>query len=183
MLSGAALATLAWGGHGTATEGPMGNVHLAADIAHILAAAAWFGALVAFFWLLFRPGLDLGDAAALRAALARFSKTGSCLVAAIILTGLVNFWVLVGIDNLGALFTTLYGQLLLAKLALFAAMIGLAATNRFRLTPALGRALIEERPERAIAALRISLTLETGFMLAILALVAWLGTLEPIGGV
>src|SRR5436190_6740827 len=44
-LGATAAATFAWSGHGAATEGPAGWVHLVADIAHALAATAWIGVL------------------------------------------------------------------------------------------------------------------------------------------
>jgi len=178
-LSGLAVATLAWSGHGAATEGAIGTLHLVADILHLLAGAAWFGALLAFLWLLVRPGVD---PSALHRALARFSALGFGLVGAILLTGLINSWVLVGIANVGALPFMLYGRLLLAKLALFAAMIGLAALNRRRLTPALAMAEVYGNPARAIASLRTSIALEATAAMAILALVAWLGMVEPMTG-
>ena len=73
----------------------------------------------------------------------------------------------------------LYGQLLLAKLALFAAMLALAAANRFRLTPAFGKAIAQGDGSCAVAALRRSLAAEAGAALLILGLVAWIGTLAP----
>src|SRR3546814_163364 len=48
FLAAIAVASLAWSGHGAATEGPVGMVHLASDIIHLLAAAAWIGAFGAF---------------------------------------------------------------------------------------------------------------------------------------
>ena len=42
-----ATATFAWMGHGAATEGPRGLVHLGADILHSWAGAIWIGALIA----------------------------------------------------------------------------------------------------------------------------------------
>ena len=101
-------------------------------------------------------------------------KTG-----ALIATGLVNAWLLVGPSAVGGLVTTLYGRLLLAKLALFAAMLGLAALNRYRLTPAFNRAIAADDPAGALRALRLSLAVETGCAGTILAIVAWIGTLEP----
>ncbi|MFT6568809.1 MAG: putative copper resistance protein D, partial [Sphingomonas echinoides] len=73
-----------------------------------------------------------------------------------------------------------YGQLLLAKLALFALMLGLAALNRFRLTPRFEASIAASDHRGALGALRRSLGAETGCIIAILALVAWLGTLEPL---
>ncbi|WP_315760457.1 CopD family protein [Sphingomonas sp. Y38-1Y] len=75
---------------------------------------------------------------------------------------------------------TLYGQLLLAKLGAFAAMVGLASLNRFRLTPALGSVASSGAARREIGALRLSLAFEAALGIAVLALVAWLGTLEPV---
>jgi len=62
---------------------------------------------------------------------------GYVAVATLIGTGLVNSWYLV--RNVTALLTTQYGQLLLAKLALFAGMLSLAAINRFWLVPSMSR--------------------------------------------
>jgi copper resistance protein D len=175
-LGAVAAASLAWMGHGTATEGTFGGLHLASDILHALAAAAWVGALAIFSGLLLtvrRPGQRVQ----LHAALNGFSGIGTGLVAVLVLTGLVNAWVLIGPDGARELFTTLYGRLLLVKLALFAAMLALAARNRFRLTPGLGRA----QDDVAIAALRRSVGFETAAAFAVLAIVAWLGTLAPSG--
>ena len=72
-----------------------------------------------------------------------------------------------------------YGQLLLAKLVLFGAMLVLASLNRFRLTPALEQAMPGGDQRGALSALRLSLGIEVVCAIVILALVAWLGTLEP----
>jgi putative copper resistance protein D len=176
-LAGIALASLAWGGHGAATEGALGNLHLGADLVHLLAAGLWLGALAVLVAALLGRS---PDAARLHRALSGFSRLGTLLVAAILASGLVNAWVLVGPDGLAALPATLYGRLLLAKLALFALMVALAARNRFRLTPRLTSAGADS--PRALRALRRSVGLETLAGGAIVALVAWLGTLEPIAG-
>lgn len=173
-----ALATLAWTGHGAMDEGVAGWVHLLADIVHMLAGGAWIGALLGLMLMVARAR----DAAHLRAthdALHGFATTGSVLVACVVATGLVNGALLVGVDGLPRLLTTLYGQLLLAKVALFGVMLALAALNRFRLTPAFDHAIARGDAAGALGALRRSLSLETGCAVAILALVAWLGTLEP----
>jgi hypothetical protein len=54
-----------------------------------------------------------------------------------------------------------------------------ASASRFRLTPALGKAIAEGRTYPAFLGLRLSLILELSLAAAILGLVAWLGTLEP----
>lgn len=176
-----ALASLAWSGHGAMDEGATGWVHVTADIIHLLAAGIWVGALLALLLLVFRRS-DLVDRDHLilsHRALDGFSLVGTITVVAIIISGLVNSWLLVGPANILKLPESLYGQLLIAKLLLFCAMAALAATNRFRLVPAFEASLASEDHAAALAALRRSLAIETGCALAVLALVAWLGTLEP----
>lgn len=180
-LSGVSLATLAWGGHAMSFEGTKGTLHLIADIAHLLVSGAWMGAIAALLALAYAPlriATPLHVALTARALVA-FSTVGTALVGTIVLTGLINSWALVGMENVLLLPTTLYGQLLLAKLALFAAMLGLAAANRFLLTPRLEQAIHGERTDLARAQLRRSLMVELGCALGILALVAVLGTLAP----
>jgi copper resistance protein D len=177
-----ALASLAWAGHGAMDEGAVGWFHLAADIAHLVTAGAWIGALLSLLLLVARPaaGTDAGHLRATHRALDGFARIGTIVVAVIVASGLANAWLLVGPSGLGALPGTLYGQLLLAKLALFAAMLGCAAMNRYRLAPMLSARIAQSDHRSAIVALRVSLALETGCAGIVLALVAWLGTLQPI---
>lgn len=179
-LGAVAVASFAWMGHGAATEGPIAPLHLAADIVHSWAAALWLGALAVFaLLLLVRPG-TAESVAALHRALHGFSGIGALLVATLVLTGLVNSVVLVGLDRIESLWTTPYGRLLSLKVLLFMAMVGLAAANRNRLTPALGRVLGASATQgAALAALRRSVVVEAGLGLAVLILIAWFGTLPP----
>lgn len=176
-----ALATLAWTGHGAMDEGATGWVHLGADILHLLAGGAWAGALLGFVLLVARPvgRVDAAHLTLTHRALHGFGLVGTILVGTIVVTGIVNVWLLVGLAKLPDLPTTRYGQLLIAKLALFGAMLALASLNRFRLTPAFERSIAAADHHGALRALRRSLAVETSCAGAILALVAWLGTLEP----
>ncbi len=176
-----ALASLAWTGHGAASEGRVGLVHLWADIFHLLAAGAWIGGIAAFAWLLLRPvaAMTADHLHITHRALDRFSVIGSGLVGVIVASGLINSYMLVGPMHVVDLPSTLYGQLFIAKLSLFAAMLALAAANRFRLTPAFAAALGQGDTARAVAALRRSIAWEAGAALTILGLVAWMGTLTP----
>lgn len=181
LASAIALATLAWTGHGAMDDGASGWVHLAADILHLIASGAWVGALLGLILLVSRPAtrLDASHLGVAHRALHGFGSIGTLVVVTIVITGLVNGWMLIGFGNVFKLTTTLYGQLLLAKLALFVAMLGLAALNRFRLTPAFERAIDGADYHGALIALRKSLAIETGCVFLILGLVAWLGTLAP----
>lgn len=175
-------ASFAWTGHGAASEGASGYVHLASDIVHTLAAAVWLGALVPLLLLVIRARRSAAGPADRQLAyesLEGFSGVGSIVVALLILSGAVNSWFLVGPDNIITLPNSLYGKLLLAKLALFSLMLALASANRFWLTPALARRLSGES-NSPLQALRTSVLLETVVGLLILAVVSALGMLMPV---
>ncbi|MBJ7410572.1 MAG: copper homeostasis membrane protein CopD [Phenylobacterium sp.] len=179
-LGAIATASLAWMGHGAATEGVGASLHLVSDILHAWAAAVWIGALVAFLLLLRTPTPTPAAMGALHRALHGFSGVGTAVVAVLLATGAINGWFLVGLDHLNGLWTTAYGRLLSLKLVLFVVMLGLAAANRFQLTPALGRGLGAQDSEgAALDHLRRSVILETALGFGVLALVAWFGTLAP----
>lgn len=181
--SALAIATLVWTGHAGATEGWTGTIHRLSDIVHMLAAAVWIGGIAAFSWMLFRPIGRQGSEqlSVAHRALEQFSQVGTLAVGLIVATGLINSLILLGLPSPSRLLASPYGQLLLAKLGLFGAMLALAGANRWRLTPALGAVIGTADPAPAIRDLRRSLILESAAALAILALVAWLGTLEPPG--
>lgn len=177
-LIGAILAaSLAWTGHGVEDGGAPGDLHLTADVAHLLAAGLWLGALPPLFILIVAAQREpeAGPIAAARFGLERFSSIGPGIVALLIVTGLINSWFLIGPSRLAALFTTVYGVALCLKLLLFALMLVLAANNRYRHCPALAR----QPDANALAALRRSVGRETALGAAVLALVASLGTLAP----
>lgn len=169
-----AAATLAWTGHAGATENMPGTLHRAADVAHIWAAAGWVGALAVLLHAVTTLRHDVQRVAAM---LSGFALMGTLIVATLIISGAINLAMIVGLAELPALAGSRYGLLLGGKLALFGLMLGLAAMNRWRLTPLLDRG----ETQRAIAHLRLSLGIETGAAVAIIGLVGWLGTLDPMG--
>jgi putative copper resistance protein D len=173
IASGLAAASLAWGGHAAAEGGAAGIAHIAADVVHILAAGVWVGALAAFLRLLMRGGDGVGETAR---ALAAFSGVGSALVAVLIGTGSVNALFMVEWRPLPVLTTSPWGWLLMAKLALFGAMLCMAAVNRCLLTPRL-QADIEGGGDGNLSHLRRSLVLEASLALGVVALISVLGTL------
>lgn len=181
LLGAVALATLAWSGHAAASEGAGGHIHRLLDILHLLAAGIWIGALVMLGRHLAGSLAEDAEADAAVGALKAFASAGTIVVATLIVTGMANLLFIAGRDW-WQLATTRYGQLLAAKLLLFALMLGLAAANRWRLTPRLAAAQEEGDRIAARRALRLSLALETAAASAILLLVAWLGTLDPFSG-
>lgn len=173
-----AVASFAWSGHGAATEGGAGLVHLAADITHLLAAAVWLGALIGFCLLLART--RSGDIGSTSSALSGFASLGTGAVAVLAVTGALNAGFLVGPEGLGRIMGSTWGVLLIAKLALFALMLGLAAHNRFTLAPALSRAVDRGAdPKRSLQRLKVSVGLEMLAGVALLGLVAAMGVQMP----
>ncbi len=173
-----ALGSFAWSGHGAATEGWTGFVHLAADIAHLLAAAVWLGAVVGFYLLLaMRQSSDIEVASR---ALSGFATLGTAAVGVLAVTGAVNAGFLVGADGLSRIAGSAWGGLLIVKLALFGLMLGLAAHNRFTLAPALSRAVNDGADtQHPLRRLRVSVGLEMLAGIALLGAVAAMGVQMP----
>ena len=176
------LLSLAFVGHTQAHDDGLQILHMVADGAHLLAAGVWLGGLLALGYLLVLARRSpLEHAADARAAFVRFSGIGSITVAALVGSGLINAWFLVGsVDKLA---TTPYGQLLLLKLCLLFGMLALAALNRFFLVPSLVRA--KENSERLASSLRRvrrSVLGEQMLGLAIVVIVSVLGTMQPAIG-
>jgi putative copper resistance protein D len=176
------LASFAWSGHGAADEGLGGWIHLGADLIHLTAAGVWLGALAALAMAVTSPRLKQAPAAAsaLHGGLAGFAGVGSAAVALLIVTGLINSWFMVGVDRIPRLASSPYGLVLLAKLAVFVAMIALAALNRFVLTPRLKAALAGDAADDALKALVRSIGLESAAAVCVLGLVSVLGVLDPL---
>ncbi len=175
LAAGAALiALIALVGHAGATPGAAGNIHLGSDIVHLLAAGAWLGGLPALALVLARAR-HTGDPAWRHFAVGatrRFSWLGVICVAALLVTGIINSWNLLGGPR--DLVTTDYGRLVFMKIGLFVAMVGIAAANRFHFTPQLPAA-------GALRALQRTSLAEAGLGLCVLLFVAALGTLSPSG--
>ncbi len=172
-------AALAWTGHAGSTAGAMGILHLTADTLHLLAAAIWIGGLVSLVLLLSVSRNDQTDAGVsfARNATQRFSIMGVAIVVAVLATGIVNGWILVG--SWHALIATFYGQLLILKIALFAVMLLIAAANRFWLMPRLALRPGSEPQLEVLRRLVCNSMIEIVLALVIFAIVGMLGTLHP----
>jgi putative copper resistance protein D len=179
IVAAVLVAAIAWTGHAAGTVGLIGPIHLAADALHLVAAGAWIGGLVPLLLLLgeVRQHNDLnGPSIALHAA-QRFSTLGITSVSALLATGLVNSWILVG--SLRGLVGTDYGRLVVVKVVLFAAMIGIAAVNRMRLTPCLANPPGSLLQVEVLRKLKRDITIEIVIGLSIFVVVGVLGTLHP----
>jgi len=146
--SGALLASLAWAGHANAQSGLDGAVHHVADAAHLLAAGAWVGGLP-FFAARLRAATAASTPALTARCVRRYGDLAAICVGVLVASGAVNAAYALRVPSL--LFESAYGRLLLVKLALFGVMLGIAAVNRWRLTPRLAA----EDPTAALAAERL----------------------------
>ena len=173
------IAAIAWTGHAGSTLGEMGNLHLTADALHLVAAAGWTGGLVSLALLLAaaRRNQAVAWAWLARDAVHRFSTLGIIGVATLLVTGIVNAWILVG--SFHALLITGYGQLLMLKIVVFAIMVAFAAVNRFWLTPQLALPSENEAQPNVLRQLTRNSLIEIILGLTIFAIVGALGTMHP----
>ncbi len=141
---------------------------LALDVLHLLGAGGWLGGLLPLLLLVRHAPAKAGALAA-----RWFSPLGQWCIAALVVSSAVQGWILVA--SVPGLVGTAYGWMVLAKVALFAALLGFAAANRYRFAPA----LLQGHPDAARRVLVSSILLQTGFAIAIVAAAAVLSGLPP----
>ncbi|WP_442929889.1 copper resistance CopC/CopD family protein [Micromonospora sp. WMMC241] len=122
VLGGAALFTWPLAGHPAASPAPA--VSVVVDAIHLGGMAVWLGGLVMLAAFL----LPRADERELDAILPIWSRWAALSVAALLLAGTVQG--LIEVASPKALVDTTYGRLLLAKIVLFALVIGVAAYSR-----------------------------------------------------
>lgn len=127
--------------------------------AHVLIAAFWFAGPIALW-----PALTL-DEAALTARVTRFSNVAVAAVPMLFALGLWLALLLAG--GWTALLTSLYGQLLIAKLAAASFALAVGAYNKSVVT-----ARLQTAPETGQRALKLTLGLDAVLFLIALAAIA-----------
>jgi len=170
LASAALLASLGLVDHAAMQTGAEGVLHRANDALHLLSAGAWIGGLVPFAMCLRAYESDELRKDAVQ-AMTSFSFWGQLIVAAIVLTGVVNIALTSGHPPIPP--TTPYRALLVTKLAIVAVMISLAVFNRFILAPRL------KASSAALAALRATSITEIALGSIVVALVSVFGLLDP----
>ena len=105
-----------------ASTGLQPGIAMPVDVAHLLAVAAWLGGLAALLVALYRTPHITAD------AVRRFSRVAFGSVVVLAATGLYQSWRQVG--SWSALTGTWYGQLLLVKVGLVAAILAVAWFSR-----------------------------------------------------
>jgi putative copper resistance protein D len=170
VASAALLASLGLVGHAAMQSGVEGLLHRANHVLHLLTTGAWLGGLVPFAFCLGAYRSDDLKRDAVR-AMAGFSFWGQLIVAAIVLTGVVNIALTSRHAPLPP--TTPYRVLLVAKIIIVAVMALLALFNRFVLAPRL------KRSANALATLRVTSAAEVAFGCTVVALVSVFALFNP----
>jgi copper resistance protein D len=170
LVSAALLTSLGLVGHAAMQTGAEGILHRANHAVHLMAAGAWIGGLVPFAMCLRAYERDDLRKDAVR-AMAGFSFWGQLIVAAIVLTGVVNIALTSHHPPVPP--TTPYRALLVAKLVIVATMILLALFNRFMLVPRL------KASANALTTLRATSAAEVALGCIVIALVSVFALLDP----
>jgi putative copper resistance protein D len=160
---GAALAVCGFTLTGHTSDNPHRLAAAALLLIHLLVVAFWIGSL----WPLYAATSRETPATAGR-LIDTFSSVATWVVPAILVAGLALIWILVpGL----ATFSQPYGRLLLVKLALFAVLMALAALNKWRYGPGVGRG-----EAVAVRSFRRTVAIEYALICAVLAVTAVMTT-------
>jgi copper resistance protein D len=170
LASAALLASLGLVGHSAMQTGAEGVLHRANHALHLMAAGAWIGGLVPFAMCLRAYQRDDLRKDAVR-AMAGFSFWGQLIVAAIVLTGVLNIALTSHHPPLPP--TTPYRTLLIVKILIVAIMIALALFNRFVLAPRI------KTSATALSTLRATSLAEVALGCVVIALVSVFALLDP----
>ena len=169
ILAGLLLASLGPISHAAATGSDIASLGALNDAAHLLTAGFWLGGLAVLAMFLQR---HWSDPASLLGALRLFSIWGTPAVALLVFTGLINAVSILPFSEMSL--RNSYFDLLLVKVGLASAMIGLAALNRWHFAPAL-----RTRGKRATRHLATSVGSEIVLGFAVLAIAGLLGLMPP----
>ena len=145
-----------------------------ADMLHLVAGSIWFGGLLGLAVVL--PGL-LARGVVAAEVLARFSGIAAGVLAALVVTGSVLAWRIVG--SWSALVETTYGQLLLVKIAIAAIAVLIAAWNRYRLLPRVQDRSRRDQPEVVARLVRRATGAEVAVLVLVLAVTGVLVDRSP----
>jgi putative copper resistance protein D len=162
-IIGAVIAIAAFTLTGHTSDNPWRAAAATLLIVHLLVAAFWLGALCPLY---ISTGLE--PPAVTATVIGRFSRLAATVVPTMALAGVALAALLV---PAWSVFSQPYGQLLLAKLALFVVLMGMAALNKWIFGPACA----QEDP-RAARAFRTMVALEFAVICGVLAVTATLTT-------
>jgi putative copper resistance protein D len=172
------LITQAWFGHSAEGVGLYRASMIAVYAIHTIATGAWVGGLPALLFALVEQR-RFGPYEARNCTLdvcSRFSLMATIAVTLVVASGIANAGFRVA-GSFGKLFGSAYGDVLLKKLAVVAAMLAVAYFNRFIATPRLRAA--SSKGTRQITWLRYSVAFDVLFGALVLGASAILGITMP----
>jgi copper resistance protein D len=178
-VSAVLLVTQAWFGHSAEGIGFYRAAMITVYGVHAIAAAAWVGGLAPLlFAIIEQRRFGSLEEASNRTfnILSRFSLMAMAAVTLIVLSGATNAGFRVA-GSFGKLLDSDYGDMLLKKIALVAAMLAFACLNRFVLMPRLRAASLKGVTQ--IVKLRYSVTFELALGILVLGVSAILGVTMP----
>ena len=171
--------TPALAGHAS-IESPVG-LFFPSDVLHVLSGSIWVGGIACL--LIALPGatrqLDGPERSRLLlATLTRFSPIALGAVVVIAVTGVIQAYI--DVRSFHGLFHTTYGLLIIVKIVLLSALIGLGWVNRERVIPALQRIVGDGRSPGGVGALaRRTMRGEFALMLCVFGITAALISYAP----
>jgi copper transport protein len=165
VLGAIGIATWSVSGHPYASSMP--TLTIAADMIHVASMSVWLGGLLMLAIFL----LPRANAAELSAIVPVWSRWAGYAVGALLVTGVAQ--VLVDISPLTAVFTTSYGQLVLAKVVLLGGVVLIASYSRRQVAP------IAAKVAGAAKKLRLLVAAESVGVLAIIGVAAVLVQTTP----
>jgi copper transport protein len=179
LLSLALIGTSTMIGHGSAS-GEMGPVVL--DYVHNLVAAIWIGGIIYFVFTLLPTFSKLDRIARDKMSLVmipRFSIAFTIAIGIVIITGPTLMWLLE--SDVGMITESIYGKLIIAKIAIAAIMIGLGGFFQFKVQKS-GENALDSKLFSVHKKLKRSLKVDASLGIILLGVVALLtnGTL-PAG--
>lgn len=182
LATGLALAMCAFPaltGHASGSEN-LGALLIPADTLHVVAAGSWIGGLLFVLVAEWMERRRAGrDGSLLADIVPVFSPVALVAAGVLVATGTMASFV--HVESVGALFSTTYGRLLLAKVALVLTVMVLGAVNWRRLTPGLLEAGDGEGAGDA-AALRRNATRELVIAQLVIVVTALLVRTSPVAG-
>ncbi|MER8549762.1 MULTISPECIES: copper homeostasis membrane protein CopD [unclassified Mesorhizobium] len=156
-----------WQGHAAA----LGLLASLTQALHVASAGAWIGGLLPLGLLIAAAQRHPSEVAGVETVLWRFSRFGMVAVALIFFTGAMTTWLMLGSfpDPRNS-----YGRILLFKISLFVAMVGLAVYNRYALV-----SRMKSEPAKSLGTLSRNVALEQIIGFGVLMDVSALGLMDP----
>jgi copper transport protein len=144
-----------------------------ADLVHLVAISLWIGGLA----VMVLGVLPRRDTAELREVLPRYSALAMCCVVTVVASGAVLAWRIVG--TLDGLTSTTYGHILIVKVGLLLAILGVAFGSKTWVAHRLDFAVVLPGETGIVRPFVLSIAAETTIVVLVLTVASFLVTADP----